>query len=368
MLYFNQKIEDQEFSNVVKLLDNKTLIVFNNTRVIKARIWFRKPTGKLIEIFCLEPSKLEMTQALSSYDAVEWNCFIGGAKRWKSGPLVQELEINGQKIELSVEKGERIEDYFRVVFSWNNKAFTLSEILEAAGNIPLPPYIDRDVQNEDSERYQTVYSSIDGSVAAPTAGLHFTPEILDALKANGVDLAYLTLHVGAGTFKPVQSDVVGDHGMHEEYFEVDRTTLTKLIDTKYDKIIAVGTTSVRTLESLYWLGSQAVLPTDSYPHLAQWDPYENHAETSPENAISRILTHMEQHDLEVFRGSTSLMIGPGYNYRMIDGMFTNFHLPKSTLLLLVSALVGDRWRDIYEHALNSGYQFLSYGDSSLLMK
>ena len=368
LVYRNGEIHDREFKDVADELDSNSLIVFNDSRVIKARLWFHKDTGAVIEVFCLEPTDLEMSQALSSTKELKWNCYIRGAKKWKSGLLKREIEVDGEKVNFSVEKIDRKEDYFIVNFSWDTD-HSYSQVLEVAGNIPLPPYIQREAQNKDDERYQTVYSDEEGSVAAPTAGLHFTKDILSNLKEMGVGEEYLTLHVGAGTFKPVNSEEIGNHYMHEEYFEVEVSTIKNILSAKDRKIIAVGTTSVRTLESLYWLGCKISVEKDKELFLGQWDVYEkNWPSLSLEESFEKLISYARSNGLNGIVGSTELIIAPGYKFKVIDGMFTNFHLPKSTLLLLISALVGKKWKGIYNHAIEHEYRFLSYGDSSLLMK
>lgn len=370
LLFYKQgSIEHHSFGHCTELLNSNDLVVFNNSRVINARLWFQKITGKIIEVFCLEPSQMDMAEALGSNEKQEWNCYVGGAKKWKSGKLSKEIFIQDKKVLVEIEKGERVQDYFKILFSWNSEHI-FSEIIEELGNIPLPPYIDRENQIEDENRYQTVYSEIDGSVAAPTAGLHFSDEIIEQLKSKSVICENITLHVGAGTFKPVNSEEIGDHSMHAEYFEVPLSFLEMLFENHDKRVIAVGTTSVRTLESLYWIAHKInnKAMEDGAIHLNQWELYENlESNLSLKEALGILIDYLTEQGKSVLIGSTELMIVPGYEFKIVQGMFTNFHLPKSTLLLLITALIGEDWKEIYDTAQKSGYTFLSYGDSSLLI-
>ncbi len=368
LLHFDGSVHDRTFSDLPNLLDENHCLVFNNTRVINARIWFRKSTGKIIEIFCLEPKNLDMAEALAQKCEATWICLIGGAKAWKESELKQSVVIDEVLTNLEVRKGERVSDGFEVHFSWDNDGASFGEVLEMAGKVPLPPYIKREAEEDDYERYQTVFSRIEGSVAAPTAGLHFDDGILSHLKARNVQNEQLTLHVGAGTFKPVVSEEIGEHAMHKEAFEITKAFIEKLINNPKLKIIAVGTTSLRTLESMYWMGVKLLINKDNPFVLEQWEVYEmEELRVSRKDALLALYNFLDGSNSNLLLGSTGLMIAPGYRFKIITGLVTNFHLPKSTLLLLVSALVGDAWKNIYDHALKSEYRFLSYGDSSLLL-
>lgn len=364
-------ITDDVFSNIAGYLPADSLLVFNNTRVIHARLIFRKPTGGQVEIFCLEPvsPSSEIQEAFKQRASSTWKCLVGNRKRWKSGPLVLELLCGTQTQRLVA---EIISDYpdgcFEISFQWLPRDKTFAEILELAGLIPLPPYIDRDNQALDNERYQTVYAAHDGSVAAPTAGLHFTPQILDQLHSAGMVADQVTLHVGAGTFKPVVAEHVRDHVMHHEKIIVSKKTIENLVNSLHRPVIAVGTTSARTLESLYWAGARLICDEPLvHPDVSQWDPYDmlSAEGITPPESLAALLRYLESRQLEAYSGETRLMIVPGYRYRLLSGLITNFHMPQSTLLLLVAAMIGDDWRTAYGHALQHDYRFLSYGDACL---
>ncbi|MFB6318542.1 S-adenosylmethionine:tRNA ribosyltransferase-isomerase [Saccharicrinis sp. FJH54] len=366
LLYKGGRISETVFKQIGEHLLPGSLLVFNNTKVIHARLHFRKATGALIEVFCLEP--VHPTQhllALQATGEVTWNCIVGNLKKWKSGALKMELSVEGKATELNAEIVERKEGSVDVKFWWNNNV-AFSQILEVAGNIPIPPYLNRSSEESDKNTYQTVYAEIDGSVAAPTAGLHFTKNVLNDLSKRGFEQAEVTLHVGAGTFQPVKSEKIGDHKMHRETIFVSKNVIEKLIKTT-GPVIAVGTTSVRTLESLYWLGVKALKELD-VDVLGQWEPYELDNEITVNEALSALLNHMKLNDQEFISSSTGIIIAPGYNFRIVQGIVTNFHQPRSTLLLLISAFVGSDWKNIYDYALNHDFRFLSYGDSSLLLK
>ena len=347
-----------------------TLMIFNNTKVIQARLHFRKETGALIEIFCLEP--IQPNDYVLNFQQTEhaaWLCMIGNLKKWKEGPLTRQLTVKGQEITLTATRGEARGTSHWIDFTWNNPNVTFADILEMFGELPIPPYLNRETQESDKETYQTVYSKIKGSVAAPTAGLHFTQRVLDALKAKGADLEEVTLHVGAGTFKPVKSEEIEGHEMHTEYISVSKGTIEKLIAHE-GKALAVGTTSVRTLESLYYIGvtlSQHPHANEADLHVKQWQPYETHPTLSTVEALNQILDYMNRNHLDALHTSTQIIIAPGYEYKIVKRMITNFHQPQSTLLLLVSAFVKGDWKRIYDYALSHDFRFLSYGDSSLLM-
>lgn len=373
LLYRHGEVSEDTFTSLPDYLPAGSLMIFNNTKVIQARLHFRKETGALIEVFCLEP--IEPNDYALNFQQTEhaaWLCMIGNLKKWKEGALTREMTVKGQPLTLTAERGECRGTSHWIDFRWNNPEVTFADILEVFGELPIPPYLNRRTEESDKETYQTVYSKIKGSVAAPTAGLHFTPRVLDALKEKGVDLEELTLHVGAGTFKPVKSEEIEGHEMHTEYISVSRGTLEKLI-AHDGKAIAVGTTSVRTLESLYHIGLTLLNhpdATDEELHVRQWQPYELSAEadaTPAVDALQAILRYLDKHGMEALHTSTQIIIAPGYKYRIVQAMVTNFHQPQSTLLLLVSAFVHGDWHKIYEYALGHGFRFLSYGDSSLLI-
>ncbi len=361
-------ISEHHFYDLPDLLPKDTLLVFNDTKVIHARLFFRKETGAVIEVFCLEPHQMPVAQAFEQRERCTWTCFIGNNKKWKEGSLSGQWSVANGQFTLTATRREAVGNAWVVDFSWTG-GFSFAEVIEAAGVIPLPPYLNRQAEVSDATRYQTVYAHHDGSVAAPTAGLHFTPEVFAHLKEKGILTEYITLHVGAGTFKPVSTDTIGQHEMHVEPVHVTADNLRHIIAHQGKPLIAVGTTSVRTLESLYWFGVQLQQNPDlDHMHVNQWDPYTlstAHYSLPTIQAFENILTWMERHDSDHLDGETQLMIAPGYQYRVIDGLVTNFHQPKSTLLLLVSALIGDRWHDCYRFALDHGFRFLSYGDSCL---
>jgi len=362
----NGKIQASQFKHIGDFLPPKALLVFNETKVIRARLQFQKETGSHIEIFCLEPEQ-DYQIAFSSASPVRWKCLVGNSKRWREGLLQMQLNVQGQDAVLSAERMERNDQYSEIEFSWIPKELPFATILEAAGEIPLPPYLHRNAEPEDRDRYQTVFARYDGSVAAPTAGLHFTKPLLEQLKAKGFELDEVTLHVGAGTFRPVSTPTIGEHAMHSETIIIRKSLIQNLIQHLNGNIIPVGTTSTRTLESLYWIGmmlqEQGLALRDL--HVNQWYPYESHPELPTQEALQNILDYLEQHQLTRLEASTALMIAPSYRMKVITGLITNFHQPKSTLLLLVSALIGDRWKEAYQFALDNGFRFLSYGDSCL---
>ena len=365
------RLEDTRFDRLPELLPPDSMLIYNNTRVINARLRFRKGAdhdGALIEIFCLEPeSPADYAVNFASTGRCSWTCFVGNSKRWKEGPLTAPVTVEGARFTLTANRVGRSGNASVVEFSWDNPEATFSSIISALGEIPIPPYLNRPTEASDSQDYQTIYSHIDGSVAAPTAGLHFTPAVLEAIDGRGIPRRELTLHVGAGTFQPVKSDTIGDHEMHSEFIAVPRALIEELAATDR-RVIAVGTTSVRTLESLYHLGCMAAQGLDT-KELPQWYPYsETHPGLSLADSMKHLLATLG--DQSTFIASTRLMIAPGYKYRVVKGMVTNFHQPRSTLLLLVSAFVGDNpgWRPMYDHALAvPGYRFLSYGDACLLL-
>ena len=365
LVYQNGEIEHSYFNEIGNWLPSDSLIIFNNTRVIPARIYAQKSTGAKIQLFLLQPETpyQDMERALKvDNESVVWQCMIGNAKKWKEG---SDLVIATDRTEITATLENKANGLVR--FEWSGN-ISFSDVIESIGRMPLPPYIKREAQSDDSNRYQTVYAKNDGAVAAPTAGLHFTDEIIEGLERDGHRIGELTLHVGAGTFKPVTEDKVWDHEMHSEFFQVPKETIENLV--RANKRIATGTTSLRTLESLYWIGVKLNADMSDPFVIEQHLPYAIQHDTnfSYQEALKAILDYMEIHHLSQVSGSSGLMIMPGYNIRSIDGLITNFHMPKSTLLLLISAWIGDDWKEVYRSALDNDYRFLSYGDSSLLLK
>lgn len=373
LIYNHGKVSEDVFTSLPKYLPSGALMVFNNTKVIQARLHFRKAStdgvlGALIEVFCLEPAMPNDYQMnFSQRGSVQWYCLVGNLKKWKEGKLYREIAMpDGTTITLSCERKGLHGTSHLVEFAWNGD-YTWAELLDAVGELPIPPYLNRATQESDKTTYQTVYSKIKGSVAAPTAGLHFTERVLQALDEAGIDREELTLHVGAGTFKPVKSEEIGDHDMHTEHIAVHRRTIEKLLRHQ-GEAIAVGTTSVRTLESLYYMGLLAMQGKEDL-HVPQWMPYEcsDVAAPHPTAALSALLAYMDERQLDVLHSSTQIIIAPGYAYHIVCRMVTNFHQPQSTLLLLVSAFLKGDWRKVYDYALGHDFRFLSYGDSSLLI-
>jgi S-adenosylmethionine:tRNA ribosyltransferase-isomerase len=362
LLVYGKGISEHTFSHLPKLISADSLLVFNNSKVIRARIFFRKETGAVIEVFCLHPATPSTFEdSLYSTCQCSWWCAVGNAKKWKDEILEKELEYEGKTYCLRARKLE-VNDDFLIMFEWTAPA-DFSQMLDCCGNIPIPPYLKRDSEQIDEYSYQTVYSKQKGSVAAPTAGLHFTQNVLNALKDKGVDFEEITLHVGAGTFKPVKEKLAHKHEMHQETFIINRSALEHLRD-KTGNIIAVGTTSARMLESLYWLGVAADAKDDY--SLSQWEAYQHDSGMSAKEAFTRLINKMDRQKTVSEQASTRIMIIPGYRFRTIKGLLTNFHQPGSTLILLVAAFVGDKWKDVYDYALNNDFRFLSYGDCSLL--
>ena len=358
LIYRKGEVGEDVFYHLPDYLPKGALMVFNNTKVIQARMHFRKETGALIEVFLLEPAEP------SDY----WYCMVGNLKKWKEGTLRREIEINGQTVVVTASRGPIHGTSHRIDFEWTGEA-SFAEIIDVMGELPIPPYLNRETQESDKTTYQTVYSKIKGSVAAPTAGLHFTPEVLADLDAHGIQREELTLHVGAGTFKPVKSEEIEGHEMHTEYVSVRRDTIQKLIDHE-GSAIAVGTTSVRTLESLYYMGLKVMRNpslNEEQLHVAQWEPYEQETKAEAKEALQALAAWMDAHSLTVLHSSTQIIIAPGYDYHIVKMLVTNFHQPQSTLLLLVSAFVKGDWHRIYDYALSHDFRFLSYGDASLLI-
>lgn len=369
LVYGNNLITDSYFKKLHEFLPARSSLVLNNTRVIEARIHFQKPTGATIEIFCLEPFiPSESLKSLTSTTPVEWLCMIGGASKWKPGQvLTKKLKVNDEIILLQATYKSKEQDAFVILFSWD-KSVSFAEVLHATGSIPLPPYIKRKPTDSDSIRYQTIFARSEGSVAAPTASLHFTDRVFQSLDEKNINQIYLTLHVGAGTFKPVKSSSIADHQMHGEHFYIAKETLRQLASS--ETIIASGTTTIRTLESVYWLGiklKKGMINPDFV--LEQWECYDNMEEiTTFKESMDLLFEYCSLNKLTGIHGKTSLIIVPGYKFRSAKALITNFHQPRSTLLLLVAAFVGEDWIKIYQHALNNNYRFLSYGDSSLLWR
>jgi len=361
-------ITDRVFRELPGLIAPGSMLVFNNTRVIRARLLFKKESGAAIEIFCLEPHEpREISQSLSSQSEVEWICLVGNLKRWKKGRLTSVFQHAGIDHELYAERIAASGDAFRIRFGWDDPRITFGEILDLLGHVPIPPYLGREDDESDRNRYQTTYARIDGSVAAPTAGLHFTPAVMEELNHAGIKQAEVTLHVSAGTFRPVKSERISDHKMHTEHFFITPDSVRRL---KHADITAVGTTTVRTLESIYWLGAAIAsgrIKDEEIPSVSQWEPYDHDSLINAESALDHLLEWMLNKAEVKIEVKTDIIIVPGYRFRIVKGLITNFHQPGSTLLLLVSALTGDAWKDIYSHALASGYRFLSYGDSMLLL-
>lgn len=368
LLYRHGDLSHDTFKNLPQYIPSGSLMVFNNTKVIQARLRFRKETGAQIEVFCLEPEAPNDYQLIfQQTESCVWRSLVGNSARWKSGVLTQCLEVQGRAVTLTAER--LMSGAVNTVrFSWDG-GFTFAELLEVAGELPIPPYLNRATEENDKETYQTVYSKVKGSVAAPTAGLHFTPQVMEELTAKGVQLREVTLHVGAGTFKPVKSDNIGEHEMHEEYIEV-RLDLLRCLIAAGGSAVAVGTTSVRTLESLYFLG-EAVHRNPNIPmeelHVNQWTPYEGEHTLTAVEALTALVDYLERQGADRVHSHTQIMIAPGYKYNIVKAIVTNFHQPKSTLLLLVSAFIGGNWRRMYDYALANDFRFLSYGDSSLLL-
>ena len=384
LIYRHGEVTDDQFFRLPDYLPQGALMVFNNTKVIQARIHFRKETGALIEVFLLEPAEPSDYELMfQTQGRCAWYCLVGNLKKWKEGTLVRTITIGDKAVSVKATRGPQHGTSHLVIFEWSLLPSSVTphpsptvpsfaELIDAIGELPIPPYLNRKTQESDKTTYQTVYSKIKGSVAAPTAGLHFTPQVLSAIDAHGIDREELTLHVGAGTFKPVKCEDVAQHQMHTEYIAVRRQTIEKLL--AHDcQAIAVGTTSVRTLESLYWMGCKLLRSpnlTNEELHVSQWEPYEEKegwGTVSPQKALEALLAWYDRNGVDVLHSSTQIIIAPGYDYRIVKMLVTNFHQPQSTLLLLVSAFVHGDWRRIYDYALAHDFRFLSYGDSSLLI-
>jgi S-adenosylmethionine:tRNA ribosyltransferase-isomerase len=374
LIWKDDLISQDIFSEIGHYLPENSILVFNDTKVIRARLLFSKNTGATIEIFCLEPISptRELQAALSQRGSSTWECLIGNVKRWRSGRVEKMIDYKGSTSFLSAERKENLGDgCFVVEFTWQPETLTFAEILELAGRVPLPPYINRASDENDTSTYQTIYARYEGSVAAPTAGLHFTEELLQELRKRSILFSNVTLHVGLGTFRPVSSHDILQHQMHEEKIHVHKDVLELILKNPGKPIIAVGTTSVRTLESLYWTGVKLIAEgTTEFPNVGQWDPYNQKYNTGIplEEALKKILDIFKEKQTNYYSGVTQIMIIPGYEFKVIEGMITNFHLPKSTLLMLIAAFTGNSWKRAYEYALENDFRFLSYGDACLLIK
>ena len=374
LIYKNGEITSDIYYNLDTHIPESSVLIFNNTKVVEARLLFKKSIGTVIELFCLEPGDQypDITTAMLQKNNVAWKCLVGGAKKWKGEILAKTFTIGGRIVELTAKKNDKLNDYFLIEFSWNDEQLSFAEILHFAGSTPLPPYLNRDAEEADKERYQTVYAKYDGSVAAPTAGLHFTERMFEKLRAKNIKTDFVTLHVSAGTFKPVKSETMQEHEMHTEFIEVRRQLIEHLLQHLNATIIAVGTTSLRTMESLYWLGVKTIINPDillQELQVLQWDAYDLTSENiSTEKALQALLHWMKKNDYETLITKTQIIIAPGYDLKIAHALITNFHQPQSTLLLLVAALVFDDWRKIYDYALVNNFRFLSYGDGSLIWK
>ena len=373
LIYNDGKITEDLYKNLDHHLPPGSLLVFNDTRVIEARLLFQKSTGGVIEIFCLEPHEQyrDITNAMVQRRRVLWQCLIGGASKWKHGQILEKKITGDKEIILSAKYIEKRVDCFVIELSWNKNELSFAEILHLAGAIPLPPYINREPEKMDAERYQTIYAHYEGSVAAPTAGLHFNEKIFKKLKAKNIQIDFITLHVGAGTFKPVKSKRLEEHEMHAEFINVSIKTIENILQNLSQKVIPVGTTSLRTLESLYWLGVKIsqwpMVNSEEEICLRQWEPYElEKYNLTPHEGLQALLAFMNKKNMKRLMTKTQMMMAPSYQVKIANGLITNFHQPQSTLLLLVAALIGNDWRKVYDYALQNNFRFLSYGDGCLL--
>lgn len=372
LVFKNGVIEEASYKEIHHFLPPKSLLVFNNTRVVEARLLFKKDTGAKIEVFCLEPADqyADITSAMLQKDKVLWKVLIGGASKWKQGMILQkEVQHDEQEIILSAAIVERLSDCFLVEFNWEPADLSFAEVLHLAGQIPLPPYLHRHAEESDKERYQTIYAKSEGSVAAPTAGLHFTDSVFKNLGVRNIKTDFVTLHVGAGTFKPVKAEVLREHEMHAEFIDVNISTIENLATNVWDNIFAVGTTAMRTLESLYWIGvkiSRNPIIKATELEVDQWEPYESGVTAGAKESLDGLVAWMKRNEIERLITRTRILIAPGYKLRVVKGIVTNFHQPQSTLLLLISALIGDDWKKVYTYALEHEFRFLSYGDGCLL--
>ncbi len=377
LVYKNGNIATSQYSALPEQLAPGTLLVFNNTKVVEARLLFTKTTGGMVELFCLEPDEqyADITTAMLQKGQVYWKCLVGGTKKWKKPSLVKIIHTGNKAITLTATKINKPGDYFTIAFGWDDETLSFAEILHAAGLIPLPPYLNRDADDEDKTTYQTVYARHKGSVAAPTAGLHFTNELLAKLGNNNIETSFVTLHVGAGTFKPVKAATMAQHEMHAEFIDVSTAFIQQLLNSLQRPIVTVGTTSLRTVESLYWMGvkANALFATKPVAEITeqaltihQWDAYELPQHLSTADALTSLLTWLNATGRQRLITKTQIIMAPGYTLRVAAGLVTNLHQPQSTLLLLVAAVIGDDWRKVYDFALQNNFRFLSYGDGCLL--
>lgn len=373
LVYRDGQISESAFKGIAHEIPTNALMISNNTQVIHARLLFKRATGAQVEVFCIEPlDHLDYQLAFASKQSCIWKCMVGNAKRWKEGEVLsKDVETPNGTIQLTVEKQGKSGELFVVKFSWNNPSLFFAELLHHAGILPLPPYLNRDTEVSDEDRYQTIYAKVQGSVAAPTAGLHFTDAVFETLAAKHISRDEVTLHVGAGTFKPVKSDTLAEHEMHEETLFVTLSTLQNIYNCILEKrmLVAVGTTSTRTLESLYWHGVKLIQQNaQNLVTISQWTPYETDTDIPAAESIKAIIDYLESHNETVLQGSTQIIIAPGYTFRIVNALITNFHQPENTLILLIAAFVGKDWKKIYDYALQNNYRFLSYGDSSILFR
>lgn len=374
LIYKNGNLEEDNYFNLDTYIPPDSLLIFNNTKVVEARLIFQKSTGSVIELFCLEPADEypDITTAMMQKQKVLWKCLVGGAKKWKDEPLIKMIKNDSREVKLTARKIKKLADDFLIEFSWNDSSMSFAEVLHFAGAVPLPPYLHREAEESDKERYQTIYAKYEGSVAAPTAGLHFTERLFQKLEKKNIQKDFVTLHVGAGTFKPVKAETISDHEMHAEFFEVKKSFIQNLLQHFNKNIIAVGTTSLRTIESLYWLGVKTILQPNINQHdlqLQQWEVYDVSANNiTAKDALQSLLQWMNKNQTEILVTKTQIIIVPGYELKIANALITNFHQPQSTLLLLVAAIIGDDWKKIYNYALENDFRFLSYGDGSLLWK
>jgi S-adenosylmethionine:tRNA ribosyltransferase-isomerase len=371
LVYKNENIYHDRFFNITKFIEKDSLIVLNNTKVIQARLNFRKETGAKIEIFCLEPYKpSDYEFCLNQTKKCEWKCTVGNLRKWKNEILLKTFSIENEDIKLSAKLLKRQTEYQIVEFSWKNEKISFAEILETLGETPIPPYLNRNAVENDKKNYQTIYSKPEGSVAAPTAGLHFTEPVFLGISKKQIKIEELTLHVGAGTFRPVKAKTIGEHEMHTETIFVSKKLINSLI-SKLGKIVAVGTTSLRTLETIYWLGVK-IMDTNVFKEcsfeISQWESYNLPQNIETNESLQTVVKYMETNGVETIECKTQIIIVPGYKFRIVNSLITNFHMPKSTLLLLIAAFIGNDWKKVYSNALENDYRFLSYGDSSILIR
>ncbi|WP_240743390.1 S-adenosylmethionine:tRNA ribosyltransferase-isomerase [Ilyomonas limi] len=369
LVYKSGKIDEHTYAQLADCLPADSLLVFNNTKVMAVRLHFTKHTGSTIELFCLEPADdyPDITTAMLQKGKVLWKCLVGGAKKWKE----ERLSCSKENMILTAKKVKQEKDYFIIEFEWNDTTLSFADVLQLLGTIPLPPYLNRVAEQEDEERYQTIYAKYNGSVAAPTAGLHFTENLFEKLQARGIQKDFVTLHVGAGTFKPVKTESIAEHDMHAEFIEVSTAFIEHLIQYLPKTIVAVGTTSLRTIESLYWMGVKVIGNENILAEnisVMQWEAYHLPQDITPADALQSLLNWMKKMQIEKLITKTKILIAPGYQLRIAKALITNFHQPQSTLLLLIAAIVGDDWKRIYAYALANDFRFLSYGDGSLLWK